>query len=184
MDPFTDSRCRDTFLHRVVKRLCLLCAVILTAAACDSSSDPTFPEVEGLYTGRITISFVFNSEVVILSGPASIEVAQSQSEVTLSGHFAIDSLILGDLDDSIPIPIDIDGNRETLPPVKGTIDKAGIFAPLAFGLWDTEQIGASCGTVTVTADIHFAEQRFMWEETVELESCPDTVVRATLTRGG
>ena len=96
--------------------------VFVVACGGDSPTAPSYPQVAGVYTGTITITAAGDS----LDGSGRLDVAQSDSEVTIAGT------------------VTVLGETVQLPSVTGRINMTGFFTPTAGGD-ATAGYDATCG---------------------------------------
>ena len=115
-----------------LRLIVMLALTLVVGCGADSPVAPSspFPQVAGIYTGPITLSSsVFGS----ISGTARMEVAQSGSQVTITGT------------------VTLAGETSQLAALTGAVNETGFFTATAGGAAVGPALESTCGTSTVTA---------------------------------
>ena len=143
-----------------------LTALLLTllVAACggdDDPIDPQYPQVAGTYTGQITFTWDLLEDP--LTGSMRIEVAQSESQLTITGSITL-------LEES------------KLPAVTGTINETGFFTAKEGGYSDID-FDRDCGVIlTTSSTLTFSGSTAKVFESATTERCGDLEMSGTLNK--
>lgn len=157
---------------RLLRALAMPSAFLLALVACDSPTDPSFPEVAGTYTGpvslEVTVVFQGTSATDTATGSMTVVVEQNEDQVTLSGSMTIH------------------GDTESLDTTAGTIDEAGVWTEPgseagAFVFEDDDECGyAADSEVRFSgASLTIGITATRSAPTIE---CPNVTMSAELTR--
>lgn len=139
-----------------------LALALVVMAACDMNG---VPNVEGTYTGRVTVAAPELDISVV--GQMRVVAKQSGSQVTLSG-----SQTFGDI-------------TSGLTATTGTISATGVFTAEESGLIDAEEAlqGGLCGSLRpISSSVVFADGRLEMEASVRSSVCRLITYHANLSR--
>ena len=144
----------------------LIIATVAVLVACQQGPGSNgIPNVEGTYTGPMTI--LFSDRGTSFEGSARLVVEQSGTDVTLSG-----SLTLADVTVNITA-------------VSGVVTSTGSFVATRSGVIDAEAALESslCGRARpVSASLAFSGNTVRFEESADTEYCGRVSLHATLKR--
>ena len=147
---------------RTIARNAVL-AVLALAGVTACQDMMGIPNVEGTYTGRMTITSIYGG--ITGSGSMRIVAEQSGSQVSLSGSITFEGVTVG------------------IAAGSGTVDRVGVYTPDGRNAVSTESLRSACGTLTpVTHSIVFSNGNVEFDMSLRYSICGLVNYHAVLSR--